>query len=80
MDMYVDFEKTALLLTFFIREEPYIFCETEPVKIEGNTIQMEYQLVQANPGEKRPPSTGLLYACIPQRFLTEESYEGWVTP
>lgn len=32
------------------------------------------------PGEKRPPSTGLLYAYIPQRFLTEESYEGWVTP
>lgn len=80
LEMQVNFEKTALLITFFTREEPYIFCETKPVEIEGNEIRMEYELVQVNPGEKMEPSTGLLYACIPQRFLTEESYEGWVTP
>lgn len=80
LEMYVDFEKTALLITFFTRDESYVFCETKPVEIEGNEIRMEYELVQVNPGEKMEPSTGLLCARIPQRFLIEESYEGWVTP
>lgn len=80
LEMNVDFERTALLVTFFTREEPYIFCETKPVEIEGNQITMDYELVQANPGEKTEPATGVLYAYIPQRFLTEDSYEGWITP
>lgn len=80
LEMYVDFEQTALLVTFFTREEPYIFCETKPIEINGNELRMDYELVQVNPGEKMKPATGLLYAYIPQRFLTEESYEGWITP
>ncbi len=80
LEMYVDFERTALLVTFFTREEPYIFCETKPVEIDGNEIKMDYELVQVNPGEKMEPATGILYAYIPQRFLTEESYRGWITP
>ena len=76
----VDFGKTALLVTFFTRDEPYIFCKTQEVAIEGNQLLMEYELVRENPGEKMEPATGRVYAQVPQRFLTEDSYEGWTVP
>lgn len=76
----VDFDKTALLVTFFTRDEPYIFCKTQEVEIEGNQLLMEYELVRENPGDKMEPATGLVYAHVPQRFLTEDSYEGWTVP
>lgn len=76
----VDLEKTALLVTFFTRDEPYIFCKTQEVKIEGNQLFMEYELVRENPGEKMESATGVLYAYVPQRFLTEDNYEGWTVP
>jgi len=80
LEWNVDFEKTALLITFFTKDDPYIFCETKPVEINGNEIRMDYELVLYNSGEKTEPSTGLICAHIPQRFLKEKSYEGWVTP
>ncbi len=80
LQVNVDFDKTALLVTFFTRDEPYIFCKTQEVEIEGNQLFMEYELVRENPGEKMEPATGLVYAYVPHRFLTEESYEGWTVP
>ncbi len=76
----IDFEKTALLVIFFTRDESRILYKAKDVEIKDKRLIWEYELVQKEPAEKMEPKTGRLYAHVPQRFLTEESYEGWTVP
>ena len=79
-DYDIEFNEVGLLVVFFTRDEPYIFCRTEDVQINGNTITLQYELEQENPGNKTDVNTCQIQVRVPKELLTEEEYEGWIIP
>lgn len=72
-DKSIDFTETALLVTFFTGDGKHYGYNSEGVTISGSTITMEYQQTDGS-------CSGMAFAKIPVRFLTETSYEGWEAP
>lgn len=72
-DNRIDFTETALLVTFFTGDGKHYGSNSEGVTISGNTITMKYQQSDGN-------CSGMAFAKIPVRFLTEASYDEWETP
>ncbi len=77
---FVDFEKGALLVYFITEEETDIAYEVAPVEITDTSILLQYEGRSRSWSEPCSTQTCMVYACIPHKYLTQESYEGWITP
>ncbi|MDE6687886.1 MAG: hypothetical protein K2K17_11280 [Lachnospiraceae bacterium] len=69
----IDFDETVLLFQFYCFDGSTVRTMADGVEIQGNNITMTYQKNDGN-------YTGMAYAEIPVRFLTESDYNGWEKP
>ncbi|MDE6530127.1 MAG: hypothetical protein K2K96_05065 [Lachnospiraceae bacterium] len=69
----IDFDETVLLFQFYCFDGLTVRTMADGVEIQGNNITMTYQKNDGN-------YTGMAYAEIPVRFLTESDYNGWEKP
>ena len=69
----VDYNKAALLFRFFISDNEKIAHSSSQVRIENNTVHMDYNSSDGS-------CTGLAYAVIPLRFLPDELSSDWKSP
>jgi len=75
-----DFAEVALLVQFFPGDgRGYCFVE-KMVSIENGQIILNTQVQDETAKDGEPQGSSVFFAHIPKEFLTEESYEGWVTP
>ena len=75
-----DFSEMALLIRIF---PGYGSCDRyvdEAIRIEGNQIIMDTQIIDDITKRENLQEVCVFYAHIPKEYLTEESYEGWITP
>ncbi|MBQ9382771.1 MAG: hypothetical protein IJT87_00900 [Ruminiclostridium sp.] len=74
-----DLEKAAVIVCFFKSADcngaQAADAGERKVIVDGNTITVQYPL-----GWDERSGTYMIYAYIPKRFLTEQSYDGWQAP
>ena len=75
-----DFEEVALLVQFFPGDGSYSCSVDKMVRVEDGQIILNTQVQDEVAQNGEPQGSSVFYAHIPKEFLTEESYEGWVTP
>lgn len=75
-----DFDKIALLVRFFPGSGSYYRLAGDLVTIKDNQITLSTQVLDEIESKKEQQGSSVFYAHIPKEFLTEESYEGWITP
>ncbi len=75
-----DFEQIALLVKFFPGNGSSYRLVGDLLHIKDNQITLSTQVLNEIESKKEQQGSSVFYAHIPKEFLTEESYEGWITP
>lgn len=75
-----DFSEMALLVRFFPGYGSGYRYVDEAIRIEGNQIIMDTQIIDDITKRENIDKVCVFYAHIPKEYLIEESYEGWITP
>ena len=66
-----DFDKASIVAVFGTRDEPYQFCHMNEIKVENGEVNLDYEMVVENPGEKTEAMTYMIYAIIPKGYLQD---------
>lgn len=71
----VDFKEVSLLYRFYRYwdESNGYYSFEQPLNIDGDTITIHFE------EDPQGDSTRLFYAAVPKKYLTSDSYQGWVT-
>lgn len=75
-----DFSEMALLVRVFPGYGSGDRYVDEAIRIEGNQIIMDTQIIDDITKRENIDKVCVFYAHIPKEYLIEESYEGWITP
>lgn len=75
-----DFSEMALLIRIFPGYGSGDRYVDEAIRIEGNQIIMDTQIIDDITKRENLDEVCVFYAHIPKEYLTEENYEGWITP